>query len=499
MIQVEEKETIRRLYFIKRHSQRQIARERHHSRKTVKKAIMDAGVPQYHLTRAKPCPVMGPYREIIESWLKEDRSRPRKQRHTAHRIYERLVNEYSFAGAERTVREYVSKLKFDLEDMAIPLEFDPGSDAQCDWGEALVYMDDELTTVQVFCMKLCYSGKPFVMAFPTQRQEVFFEGHRQAFEWYERVPPRISYDNLTTAVRKVLQGHDRKEQEAFIAFRSHYLFESHFASAGRPREQGRVESLVGYVRRNYFVPIPRVKSYEELNQLLLEWLLADEERKAPGGKMTVKEAFEREKDLLLPLPKYPYRCCVSIPVRPSRLSLVNFDGNRYSVPVDYGISQLMLHAYAWKVEIACGDRVIASHERSYGKGEDIMKVEHYLPLLLKRLGAFPYAKPVRHWDMPEIYREFLKAMQASHNGDSPREFLLVLSLGRSYGTEPLEQAMRQALDEDRPGYERVRQLIIGSINNDEANQDYLEKVKVVLPDSAQFDRLWQNGGGEVVA
>jgi len=280
MIQVDEKETIRRLYFIKRHSARRIARERHHSRKTVKKAIMDGGVPKYHLTRAKPCPVMGPYRDIIESWLKEDRSQPKKQRHTAHRIYERLVNEFSFTGAERTVREYVRKLRFDLEDMAIPLEFDPGSDAQCDWGEAWVYMEDELTRVQVFCMKLCYSGKPFLVTFPTQRQEVFFEGHRQAFDWYEGVPPRISYDNLATAVRKVPQGHNRKEQEVFIAFRSHYLFESHFATPGRPREQGRVESLVGYARRNYFVPVPRVKSYEELNRLLLERLLADEGRKA---------------------------------------------------------------------------------------------------------------------------------------------------------------------------------------------------------------------------
>ena len=499
MIQVDEKETIRRLYFIKRQSQRQIARERHHSRKTVKKAIMDAGVPQYHLTRAKPCPVMGPYKEIIAGWLKEDQSRPRKQRHTAHRIYERLVGEYGFTGAERTVREYVSKLRFSLEDMAIPLEFDPGTDAQCDWSEALAYMDDELTKVQAFCMKLCYSGKPFVMTFPTQRQEAFFEGHRQAFDWYDGVPPRISYDNLTTAVRKVLQGHNRKEQESFIAFRSHYLFESHFATPGRPREQGKAESLVGYMRRNYFVPVPKVKSYEELNQLLLERLLADEKRKAPGGKMTVKEAFEKEKGLLLPLPKYPYRCCISVPVRPNRLSLVNFDGNRYSVPVEYGLSQLMLHAYTWKVDIACADRVIASHERSYGKGDDIMKVEHYLPLLLKRPGAFPYAKPLRHWQMPEVYQEFLKALQASRNGDSPREFLLVVSLGRSYGVEQLEQAMRQSLEEGRPDYERVRQLVIGTTSGGGTGPSRLEKVKVVLPDSGQFDRLWRAGDGEVVA
>jgi len=186
-------------------------------------------------------------------------------------------------------------------------------------------------------------------------------------------------------------------------------------------------------------------------------------------------------------------------VRPNRLSLVNFDGNRYSVPVEYGLSKLILHAYAWTVEIACGDRVIASHERCYAKGQDIMKVEHYLPLLLQRPGAFPYAKPVRHWQMPEVYREFLKCLQPSRNGDSPREFLLVLSLGRSYGREQLERAMQQALDEGRPGYERVRQLITGSSIDGRLNQPCLEKVKVILPNISQFDRLWRTSGGEVVA
>jgi len=497
MIQVDEKENIRRLYFIRRHSMRQIARERHHSRRTVKKAIMDASIPEYHLSVPKSCPVMGPYKDIIESWLKGDRHQPKKQRHTAHRIYERLVGEYGFAGSERAVRQYVSKLRFDLDDMAIPLEFDPGSDAQCDWGEAWVYMEDKLSKVQVFHMKLCYSGKPFVMAFPTQRQEASLEGHRQAFEWYEGIPPRISYDNLTTAVRRVLQGHNRQEQAAFTAFRSHYLFESHFATPGRPREQGRVESLVGDTRRNYFVPVPRVKSFEELNRYLLERLRADESRNVPGREISVKEAWEREKELLLTLPKYPYRCCVSRPVRPNRLSLVNFDGNRYSVPVEYGISKLTLHAYAWRVEIACGDRVIAAHERCYEKGRDIMEVEHYLPLLLERPGAFPYAKPVRHWQMPAVYREFLKALESSRNGDSPREFLLALSLGRSYGRDRLEQAMRQALDEGTPDYERVRRLVTGRLTSvSRTNQPSLEKVKVILPDPGQFDRLWQSARAE---
>jgi transposase len=149
MIQVEQKETIRILYFIKRHSVRQIAKELGHSRKTIKKAITDAAAPQYRLTAGRPSLVMGPYLDMIKTWLEVDKSRPAKQRHTAHRIYARLVNECGFTGAERTVREHVAKLRPTFAEMFIPLEFDPGTDAQCDWDVAQVIIAGKLINAQV--------------------------------------------------------------------------------------------------------------------------------------------------------------------------------------------------------------------------------------------------------------------------------------------------------------------------------------------------------------
>ena len=501
MIQVDEKENIRRLYFIQRHSIREISKNLHHSRKTVKKAIIDASVPEYHLTRARPRPVMDPFNAIIERWLEEDKSQPKKQRHTAHRIYTRLVKEHHFTGSERTVRQYVSQLKTNLQQMFIPLEFDPGTDAQCDWGEAFVYMRDRLIPIQVLCMKLSYSGKPFIMAFPTQRQEAFFEGHQQAFNWFKGVPARISYDNLTLAVQKVLRGRNRQEQQTFTAFRSHYLFQSHFAIPRHPQEQGRVESLVGYMRRNYFVPVPRVKSFEELNWMLLERLREDDLRPAAGKEISIGVAWEQEKGKLLSLPRVPYRCCLTHPVKASHLSLVNFDGNRYSIPVEFGMARLNLQAYVWRVEITCGDRTIARHERSYAKGQDILNIDHYLPLLIQRPGAFPYAKPVRQWKMPPIYREFLAALTQGANGNGVKEFLQVLSLGRTYGQEALEQAMRQALSENRVSFDRVRQLVS---REEDIKSHFFScghnpyQVRVILPDLKQFDKLGQLtpcGGG----
>lgn len=492
MIQVDEKENIRRLYFIQRQSIRGISRKYHHSRKTVRKAVNDASVPQYHLSIPRPCPVMDPVKSVIEKWLEEDRSQPKKQRHTAHRIYTRLVSEYGFTGGERTVRQYISRLRHNFQELFIPLEFAPGTDAQCDWGEVHVYMEDKLIPVQVFCMKLAYSGRPFVMAFPTQRQEAFFEGHQQAFHWFQGIPARVSYDNLTVAVQKVLRGRKREEQQAFTAFRSHYLFESHFSIPRHPQEQGRVENLVGYMRRNYFVPVPRVSAYEELNLMLLERLREDDSRIMAGKERSIGEDWEQEKGKLLPLPQIDYRCCVSRPVKASHLSLVNFDSNRYSVPVEYGTGKLTLQAYAWKVEIACGHKVIASHERCYGKGQDILDIDHYLPLLLQRPGAFPYAKPVRQWKMTGVYHEFLEALSRRVGGNGVREFLQVLALGRTCGQGNLERAVSQALAENRADVDRVRQLVnrdTYTAVNFSTPDCHLNQVKVILPDLGRFDEL----------
>jgi len=198
------------------------------------------------------------------------------------------------------------------------------------------------------------------------------------------------------------------------------------------------------------------------------------------------------------LPRIPYRCCVSRPLKANHLSLVNFDNNRYSVPVEFGTSRLTLHAYVWRVEVACGDRVIARHERCYRKDQDILNIDHYLPLLIQRPGAFPYAKPVRQWKMPEIYREFLAALSERSNGTGVREFLQVLYLGRNCGQETLEKAMRQALSENRADVDWIRQLVRRDNCTGEipALPDvYRPEVKVILPDLSRFDELRLVGVG----
>src|SRR6266571_8375112 len=273
MIIVEDYEAIRRAYYLEKKSIRQIAREQHHSRRTIRKAIQQAHPHPYLRTIPKPAPIFGSrFHERVDELLTKNRTLPPKQQYTAHKIYEILVAE-GYQGSESHLRRYVAGWRKEHQPphLYLPLDYDPGRDAQVDWGEAIAIIGGVRQTVQVFVMRLCYSRRTFVMTFPSQNQESFLFAHVQAFNHFGGVPARISYDNLATAV-KLAMGKNRKrtENRTFVTFRSHYLFESHFCTPGAGWEKGQVEHGVGYGRRNYMVPIPEAASFEELNRVLLE-------------------------------------------------------------------------------------------------------------------------------------------------------------------------------------------------------------------------------------
>ena len=270
MITVERKEELRRAFYVEGKSIRQIQRETGHHRRTIRKALEDGFVPEYRHQAPRSCPVLDPVKAIIDRWLGEDLDRPAKQRHTAKRIYARLTTEYGFQGAESTVRGYVSRHRRKMHaQVFIPLEYLPGQIAQVDFGEAQVVLAGEQRTVQLFCLRLGYSKQPFVMALPNQAQEAFFEGHVRAFAFLGGVPSTLVYDNLKVAVKRILEGRNREEQAAFVALRSHYLFESRFCTPREAHEKGLVEGLVGYARRNWLVPVPEFATWDALNAYLM--------------------------------------------------------------------------------------------------------------------------------------------------------------------------------------------------------------------------------------
>jgi transposase len=447
---VEDYEQIRRAFFIQGLSIREIHRRLGIDRKTIRKAIVEPVPKPYQLNQPRAAPVLGPYQQRIQDLLDESEKLPRKQRYTAKKIYQ-LIYEEGFRGSEGSVHNYVCRQRKGRKrkDAFLPLEFDAGQDAQVDWGEAKVRMAGQERPVQFFSMRLNFSKARFVMAFPFQKQEAFFEGHIQAFHFFGGVPRRITYDNLKTAVYRILQGKKRQEQQAFQAFRSYYLFESHYCTPAQAHEKGGVENDVGYAQRNFFSPIPEVDSFAELNTFLQQACRQDAQRRTRGQTASVAELWKEEQALLLPLPERDYPACTTRVVKPNPYLQIEFETNRYSVPYEYRDRQLVLRAFPFRLELLHLDQVIATHPRCFEREQDILDPWHYLPLLQQRPGAFEHAKPLRRWrqQWPKSYERLLAALRERQpEGGGVREFLEILKLNQVHPEKQVEQAVEMALD-----------------------------------------------------
>lgn len=501
---MEDKEAIRRAFYIEEKSIREIAREMHHSRKTVRKALASAEAETYMLTEPRPAPILGPFKARITELLAENVNAPRKQRYTGERICDILESE-GYTGSRSTVRTYIAAQRKAQRrpKVYLPLEFDPGTDAQVDWGEGVAAIAGERVTVQLFYMRLSYSRRMFMMAFPTQRQEAFLMGHVRAFAFFGGVPQRISYDNLKTAVLEILKGHTRREQAAFVQLRSHYLYDSHFCTPGQGHEKGGVEHGVGLGRRTYMVPIPQVDDFAELNAHLLACCQADDARQVDRQPVTIGEAWEVERAYLKPLPQHAFDPRITQAVTLNPYSQVTFETNRYSVPTDQAQKQLVVKAAPFTVTIQHLDRVLATHPRSYGREEDILDPLHYLPLLEQRPGAFEHAKPLRQWrkQWPPVYERLLATLQAQDDGrGSVREFVQVLKLHQEYPAREIEQAVTQALEYGCPHVDGVR-LCLRHLQHPEEPLNpvdltpypELQSVAQQPPDLRQYEQLLLGG------
>ena len=473
MKDVREWEKIRRAYYVKKQSKRQVMRELRCSYETVQKALKYSAPQPYTLRKPRRSPVLGPHKEEIGRLLEENVRLPRKQRYTSHTIYKQ-IKQQGYRGSESNLRRYIGQVRREQRRPAVylPLSYEPGVDGQVDWGEAQVELCGERTVVQLFIMRLCYSRKLFVMAFPTQRQEAFFAGHAAAFRYFGGVPQRLSYDNLKVAVNRILRGKNRQEQEAFVAFRSHYLFASHYCTPGEGHEKGGVENGVGYVQRNFLTAVPKVASFSELNEQLLAACTAEEERQVEGVPQSIGAMWQAEKGLLYPLPAQDFLCCRSREVTLNGYSQVSFESNRYSVPVQLARKELVLRAYPFEVEILDGEQVIARHPRCYGHQQTLLDPLHYLSLLEKRPGAFEHAKPLREWrkSWPPLYEELLTYLrQRSAAAGEPesraiREFIGVLQLHQQHPAHLIEAAIRMAMEQNLLHLAGVRYCLNGLLH-----------------------------------
>lgn len=380
---------------------RELARRHQVHRRAVRQALAAAIPPPRKTVESRSQSAIGPHAATIRQWLIEDVDVPRKQRHTARRIWERLVDEHSADVAESTIRRYVRtcrrELHLDHVDVTIVAQHDPGEEAQVDFGLSDVFIDGERTSVAVFELRLSHSGVAVHVAFGSEGQEAFLEGHVTAFSRLGGVPARIRYDNARALVARVLRGRDRIETERFIALRSHYAFASSFCEPGEKgaHEKGGIEGEVGRQRRRFFVPIPKVKSLAELNRHLEAADRRDLARHIGARRLTVGAMGEADRAALHPLPAEPFDAARVTPVRVDRKARVCVRQSFYSVPARFAGRQLQARIGGTWIEVVEGGTVVAAHERSVVRGSQTLVLDHYLEILVRKPGAMPGALATR--------------------------------------------------------------------------------------------------------
>ena len=421
---------------------RQIQRETGLHFETIKK-ILAHSLPLEFQCPERPQPKLGPYLERISEILEADKQRPKKQRHTAKRIFERLCEE-GYTGGYTQVKEAVRERKRICQEVFVPLLHRPG-EAQVDFGEALVKMDGVLCKVMFFAMVLPYSDAMFIVAYPRECTETFQDGHVRAVAFFEGVPRRISYDNASTSVSQIVGSRTRKLTDGFLQLQSHYLFEEHFCRVRRANEKGVVEGVVKYARQNYFVSVPEVKDFEELTAHLAKRCTEDLDRRLRGKSGTKKQLLEEDQAAFLALPPAPFDACRKASTAADKLSLVRFDCNDYSVPVRFAHHPVVVKGYVDVVRICRKNDIIAQHLRLWGKEDVAFEVLHYLELLERKPGALDHAKPLKDWKLPECFGLLRARLEREGQARGTREFIRVLRLLEKHPLTKVTKAVDKAM------------------------------------------------------
>jgi transposase len=457
------RDEIRTWVLIQGKSQRAAAQHFGLSRNTVAKLLLEepaASVRQYQRQTPHKTPVRDVALPHIEGWLKENEWLERwapKQRWTAHRMWVEL-RKLGIPIGESTVRLFVQEKRKSSKSAFVPLDFAPGERAEFDFGEATVKIKGQLVKVPFLAGRLRFSGAMFVECFPTQRQEAFLLGQRHAFEFWGGVPRMVVYDNLKPAVLQVLQGHSRREHEVFVHFHSVYRFEALFANVAAGWEKGSVENLVGYARRNYFVPLPEGANLEAINAELNQNCILDQQRIMAGRTDPITSRLEFERSHLGPLPAYAPDVGLLAEVLVHSTGRIRFQTNDYSVPIQYAYQRLTLKADPFRVRLFAGEELVADHPRCYQKRQVIEDWRHYVPLLVKKSFAVPWASALRHGDLPSSF-EAARQDLVTRRSDGNREFARLLELCLTHTVEAVDAAVALARGQGDWSADTVRHLL----------------------------------------
>lgn len=424
-------------------------------RRTVRQAITSA-VPPPRLTPVRSRPALRP--EIvafIEQILVADRKAPRKQRHTAMRIWQRVRDELGVTIGESTVRHYVADRRRELGigiAAYVPQHHPDAAQGEVDFYEAVVRIAGRSRKAMVIAVRSEASGAALHRAYPRQTQAALLEGIARALEFSGGVFEVMRFDNLRQAVARVIRGQRRIEQDRFVAFRSHYGFASSFTSLGiqGAHEKGGVEGEVGRFRRRWLTPVPECGTFEDLNDYLLDCCIADLDRTITGRGETVGAAAARERTALKPLPAEPYDVAEIAECRVDAKCRVTVRTNRYSVPARLVGRVVSVRLTPLAVEITHAGAIVATHPRMHLKWGEHLEIDHYLELCRERPGAFSGSLPLhQERDRGRFgtdYEALLAVLRGRHGrADGTRAMIDVLLLHRRHPRSIVDQAVSAAL------------------------------------------------------
>jgi transposase len=447
MLVVETIARIRREFFVKGKSIKEIVRDLKVSRNTVRKVLRSGATAFAYEREVQPLPKIGRWKDHLDRLLSANETKPGRERLTLIRLFEEL-RALGYAGGYDAVRRYARAWHKGHAaasvDAYVPLTFAPGEAYQFDWSHEVVLLNGTTVTVKVAHLRLCHSRMFFVRAYPRETQEMVFDAHDRAFALFKGTCRRGLYDNMKTAVETVFVGKDRTYNRRFLQMCGHYLVEPTACTPAAGWEKGQVENQVGLVRERFFSPRLRFKSYEEMNGWLLDRCIAyaKAHRHPEHVDQTIWSVFEAERTKLVP---YAGRFdgFHALPASVSKTCLVRFDNNKYSVMAKAVGRPVELHAYADRIVIRQDGDVVARHSRCFGRNQTIYDPWHYVPVLARKPGALRNGAPFKDWVLPGALERVRRKLAAVDDGD--RQMVDLLSAVLTDGLAAVEAACAEAL------------------------------------------------------
>lgn len=481
-------------------SMRSIASRLGHCHKTIRKAIScPTGAPvPYTRTKAVGYPKLGPMVALIEQMLRDDESAPKKQRHTARRIFERLRDEHGYAGSYYPVRRYVASLKRSTRETFMRIDHAPGRRMEFDFGQVQVDYPDGRRKTDVLSGVWTFSNAPFLIALPSQRSESILEGMKRAFEFFGCVPREVWWDNPRAVAIEILRGRERTLNPMYASIASHYRFDPLFCMPAKGQEKSDVERSVFALERRACTPVPRARNLDELNELLLSFCLKERDRRVAHDTRTIGENFEVEKNAAMALPAHRFDACIQRSGAIDKYQTVMFETNRYSVPHTVAFAKVTIKAYVDRVRIVHKGAVVAEHRRGYGRHESFIDPVHFVAALSRKPAWLDHVPALRDWALPESFEQLrtkLKELHGPRTGD--RHYIRVLQLLPRHPAARLDRAIGMSLHRPTLSAELIGQVADRMADGDPdiasidmtGQSETVRRLQVPMPDLRRFDRL----------